>query len=760
MLKTQPTVNDLINIFKDKSAKFYNPVTAEHPVVSIISSFYNVGDYFEENYQSIVDQTFQNFEWIIVDDCSTDPKSIALFQSLAQRSPKIKTLSHECNQGVSAGRNTAIAKASGKYLFFTDLDDILDRTYIEKCLVFLETHPEFSFVNSYSLGFQAEEYFWDRGFDKPSQFIEQNWVTGRLLYRKTDFDRLGGFDEDLRFYEDWERWLKAISNHQQGWTIPEYLDCYRRTQSGLLSISRKNTTEERRVKKLIQARYQTFFDKNRLPDIALGRVSSFEIDLQAYKLDIKNTLRRQRAGKAILCFFPWLEVGGADKFNLDLVTLLAGRDYDITIATTLRSMHPWHHHFYTATHDIFHLTNFLDESHWLAFVRYLLYSRQIDIVLISNCYIAYYFLPLLRAEFPNIAFVDYTHVLDLGWRGSGYPRISCQFNRLLDYQIVSSQNLAASYQELTDRASDKLKVCYTNVDSDKWDFDPIARDNLRSSLGIAAERILLLFPARLVEQKRPLFLVDIVKELAAKSLPVSVLVLGDGHLLPAMKAKISELELESFFEILPPVSPVQMRDFYSASDILLLPSAYEGLSIAIYEAMSMQLPIVTADVGGHAELLTPATGYSIPKGRGDAIEVAEYIKVLVPLIDRPQLRQQVGRLARERVRKSFSLAQMGDNMEAIFSDAIEMCQTKPSVAIDLQIATETLNLVLEYTYQERSLAHLWQEKEQIAQERDRLVWEKHELSWRKNAMETSKFWKLRNLWFTFKQKLRLSDSEA
>ena len=60
------------------------------------------------------------------------------------------------------------------------------------------------------MGFQDEEYWWDKGFDQPSEFIKENRVTGRLLYRKGDFDAVGGFDEGLRFYEDWERWLKAI----------------------------------------------------------------------------------------------------------------------------------------------------------------------------------------------------------------------------------------------------------------------------------------------------------------------------------------------------------------------------------------------------------------------------------------------------------------------------------------------------------------------------------------------------------------------
>jgi len=565
------SVSEFINILQTRKWEFYSLVVSNPPVVSIISSFFNAHQYFEATYESVINQTFQNFEWIIVDDCSTEPEASTLFKSLPARCAKIKTLAHQTNKGVSAGKNTAIAQATGKYLFFIDLDDLLDPTCIEKCVLFLETHPKFSFVNSYSVGFQAQDYWWNHGFDKPSQFIHQNWVTGRLLYRKTDFDYLGGFDEHLRFYEDWERWLKAITNNQQGWTIPEYLDCYRRLNSGLLATSRKNVPEEKRVIELIQSRYQSFFTNETPPDIKIERVD-FNIDEIKSKLAIANPLKRSNTDKSILCFFPHLEIGGADKFNLDLVTILAKRDYNITIATTLKSAHPWQKHFYVVTPDIFHLPNFLEDSHWLAATKYIIESRQIDIVFISNSYVAYYLLPLLKQEFPHIAFVDLTHTCDPGWRGVGYPMLSVQFSQFIDYQVVTSKYLAEFYQEINPRSRGKLKVCYTNIDTNKWVNDSNKRQQLRSKLGIAEDTVVLLFPARIVKQKRPLFLVDIIKELTNRSLPISAIVLGSGDLLSELQLKVSKLSLNSSFHILPPVAPEEMLDFYSAADILLLPS--------------------------------------------------------------------------------------------------------------------------------------------------------------------------------------------
>lgn len=793
-IQPSASVREFIELLQDRRYNFDSAEANPKPTVSIISSFFNADRYFAATYKSLIEQTWQDFEWIIVDDCSTTPEAIALFQTLNSRNPKIKTIQRQTNGGLAVGRNTAIERANGKYLFFMDLDDILDPTYIEKCVLFLETHPNFSFVNSYSVGFQAQEYWWEYGLTKPAQFIQQNWVTAMLTYRKTDFDRLGGFDENLRFYEDWERWLKAIANHQKGWTIPEYLHCYRRTDEGLLLKSRRDLEEAERVTQLIQLRYQQFFQENNIADTFIHRTSAFDLDFKNYKFAIENPLNRHNSGKRILCFFPWLEVGGADKFNLDLLNQLDRREYQITIATTVRSAHPWHKHFYPLTPDIFHLPHYVDAAQLLAFTRYILKSRQIDLILISNCYIAYYLLPFIRTEFPEVAVVDFAHTVDPGLRQCGYPRISSKFAQFLDCQIVASKYLAEFYQTLNPETENKLRVCHINIAPDKWQFSQEKREKLRSQLKIADDTTVILFPARIVFQKRPLFLVEIVKELASQ-LPVAVLTLGGGELFAQMQAKITQLDLQSVFYNLPSAEPEEMIDFYSAADILLLPSEYEGISLAIYEAMSMQLPVVAADVGGQSELVTPETGFLVPKGNGDVEEMRAYLNVLIPLIQNPDLRRQVASLARQRVAEYFPTATMGDRMVAIFAEAIQLRYTTPLPEVDLDMAAETLTLALEYFHQEQALGNLWQEKCQLEkslnslrQEKEQLdrgfdniwkeknqldlalhnVWqeklqlqqEKHQLWVQKNTMELSKFWQMREAWVKLKRKLKLTQEDS
>lgn len=699
------SVSEFIQILTNRKLDYANSFVTDPPAVSIISPFYNDYEYFEFTYQSIINQTWQNYEWIIIDDCSTDLNSVELFNSLRQRNPKIQTFRQQKNQGPAKARNTGVSHAKGKYLFFMDTDDLIEPTYIEKSVLFLETHPEFSLVNSYSVGFQAEEYWWNQGFNTPSRFVTENLVTGRLLYKKSDFEQLGGYDESLRYGEDWELWLKSITNHQKAYTIPEYLDCYRRTDSGLLGIARReNNQRVQKIQELIKVRYQEFFKNNDLPDIYLER-PSFNVHQLRSKISIKNQLYISNNGKRILCFLPHLKLGGSDKFNLDLFTGLKQKGYDLTLVTTLPAENDWYAKFYEITPDIFNLTNLFHYGHWLTFTRYIIESRQIDIVFISNAYYAYYLLPLIKQEFPQVAFVDYTHTDDPDWREGGYPRVSCQFSDFLDLQIVTSQHLANHYQTVKYDTKDKLKVCYINVDTEKWQQNQQQGHNLRQKLGISQNKVVLLFPARITGQKRPLFLVDIISKLVEKNLPIAVITLGRGDLFDLMQEKVKQLELDSCVHLLPSVSPEEMISYYSAADILLLPSAYEGISLSVYEAMSMQLPIVASEVGGQRELVTSKTGFLISKGEGDSAELARYIEILVPLIQDEKMREQIGKLARKRVGKVFSLPLMIEHIEAIFAEAMELSRNREKT-INNSISTvyeEMLIWIQEYL----ALDKLW-----------------------------------------------------
>ena len=84
-----------------------------------------------------------------------------------------------------------------------------------------------------------------------------------------------------------------------------------------------------------------------------------------------------------------------------------------------------------------------------------------------------------------MAFVDYTHTEEPGWREGGYPRVACQFSEFLDRHIVTSNALASKFIEMNKATASKIKVCYINVDEQFWQADEENRRRVRREMEVA-----------------------------------------------------------------------------------------------------------------------------------------------------------------------------------------------------------------------------------------------------------------------------------
>lgn len=105
--------------------------TVENPLISIIVPVFNVERYIDACLVSIRQQTYQNLEIIVVEDCSTDNSLKALEPHLADK--RIRLIQHAQNGGLSAARNTGIEAATGEYLMFVDSDDVVELSLVEVC---------------------------------------------------------------------------------------------------------------------------------------------------------------------------------------------------------------------------------------------------------------------------------------------------------------------------------------------------------------------------------------------------------------------------------------------------------------------------------------------------------------------------------------------------------------------------------------------------------------------------------------------------
>jgi len=375
--------------------------------------------------------------------------------------------------------------------------------------------------------------------------------------------------------------------------------------------------------------------------------------------------------RRLLCLYPWLTLGGADKFNLDMIACLTNYGWQVTIVTTQPSLHPWRNHFAQLTDDIIDLSMYAPEE-YPARLTEIVQSRSINCILISHSAIGYDLLPFLRANLPDITYVDYCHFVEPNWGNGGYPRLSLTVAFALDLQIVSSQSLK---EWMCERGGDedRIAVCTTNIDTTIWDSTRYDREELRARLGIPETAPVVLFAARFERQKQPLLALSVMKQVVAQSPDVHFLLAGEGQFANCMRGFIRWHGLEQRVHMLGPLSNQSVRELFALSDIFFLPSEIEGISLAIYEAMAMCAVPVSVAVGGQAELVTPACGVLIPpQPRAQQIFAEELLR----LLRHPALRQQMSHMARQRVVSHFGLNTMCKRMKELLIKAQMLHQSK------------------------------------------------------------------------------------
>jgi glycosyltransferase involved in cell wall biosynthesis len=121
-----------------------NPVETKIPKVSVGMPIYNVADVVENAIQSILDQTFTDFELIISDNNSTD-ETTAICERFALSDPRIRLIKQPVNMGGEANFKFVLDQAKGEYFTWAASDDMRTEGFLEKNIAFLEKHPDYSF---------------------------------------------------------------------------------------------------------------------------------------------------------------------------------------------------------------------------------------------------------------------------------------------------------------------------------------------------------------------------------------------------------------------------------------------------------------------------------------------------------------------------------------------------------------------------------------------------------------------------------------
>lgn len=181
-----------------KTAKSNVTISANEELISVIIPLYNQGRFLEETILSVINQTYKNWEIVIVNDCSTDD-SLEIAQKLCQKysSFAISVHSNSINSGVSATRNNAIRQCRGKYFIPLDSDDKIAPTFMQKCMqTMLESGVDIVYVDVQEFG-EQNNMVPSVEFD-PVRLLFMNYIAICSLVKKVIWERVGGYEERLK----------------------------------------------------------------------------------------------------------------------------------------------------------------------------------------------------------------------------------------------------------------------------------------------------------------------------------------------------------------------------------------------------------------------------------------------------------------------------------------------------------------------------------------------------------------------------------
>ena len=643
----------------------------DRPLLSIVIPCFNYGHFVGEAINSVLAQTFQDIEIIVVEGGSTAIESRRAVAGLSGQKVRI-LLQGEANLA-GANRNFGIANARGKYVCCLDADDKLHPTYLEKA-VFLMEHYGYDVVST------ALQFFGNRQervdiLEKPEleTMLQGNHMLTCAVFRHDLWQKAGGFRDVDRtvtghVHEDWAFWIRLSALGARFWNIRgEALFLYR-SHGASLSTAADVVSMDRQNVLVREMNSDVLGEKAIARSKALAAENRFERPpLRALAARSGSTSKTP----VLLLAMPFLLLGGAERLLSSITGHLAQKGWRVIIVTSVPAgpehgdTTPW---FETSTAEIYHLPRFLPGDHgrarWDDFVRYLFATRSIDALLVAGSAYFYELLPGLRAEHPSLAIVD------LLFNTVGHTANNRRYAEQIDLNLTESQEVT-NWLLASGEALSRIRVVPSGVDLDRYCPGPKSQDVLKQ-IGAAPDDFIVGFSGRWSEEKNPLAFIEIAHRLASVD-RIKFVMTGTGHLRGAIEQALAERPLPvGRFHLVGEVEQVQ--PYLQSYDVLVLPSILDGRPVVVLEALAMGVPVIASHVGALPELVEDGhNGYLCTPGK-----VKEFAMRLQELASAPARLAVMKEAARNFATSNLDARTMQTAYESALLHAITLSSKKNS----------------------------------------------------------------------------------
>jgi glycosyltransferase EpsE len=226
------------------------------PQVSVLMGIYNCADTLKEAVDSIINQTFTDWELIMCDDCSTD-NTYAIAQEIAEKDSRIKVIKNETNLTLAPTLNRCLAAASGIYVARMDGDDVCDPSRFSKELRVLESDASYAVVSCQMNLFDSEGIYRvvsHPDLPTPADLVKRSqFCHAGCMMRKDVLESVGGYSESMHYkrVEDYDLWARIYKAGYIGFNIQEPLYSMRDDRKALSRRTFDNRKNEIRVKRNI-----------------------------------------------------------------------------------------------------------------------------------------------------------------------------------------------------------------------------------------------------------------------------------------------------------------------------------------------------------------------------------------------------------------------------------------------------------------------------------------------------------------------------
>jgi glycosyltransferase involved in cell wall biosynthesis len=674
---------------ESRAARSYIPAeTGLEPWVSIVTPFFEGNDAFRQTHASLLRQTFQNWEWIIVNDASEGAEALALLNEFRDSDPRINVIDLATNSGRSAARNIGIARARCDFIYSLDHDDLLEPTAIEKCLWCLISNPQYGFVNGWSVGFGAQEYLWDRGFECGEEFLKQNLVTGRALFRRATLKATEGFDDTfVEGYEDWDLWLRCADNGIWGFTIPEYLDWFRRHDP---PASWEAPGQAEAFGERMKVRYPELFAKAsiRVPRAFRGIQSS---NGSKSPLLVRNPLTP--GPKRILIALTTAGTEAAESHFIPLAQSLAIQGWQVSVVALHESSESrgLTEYFGRCGPDVHVLANFLPGTDCPGFMEYLLQSRDPEVVIIEQSDFGAALLSFLRPINPSPFYFCFSlngpdqHELWAPSMVEKMPQVAdatVQSVKLADLRTFKA-NPEPTPEEIESGLGISLEIQVPlGVDTTHWQPDHTLGHGMRAEFAAAPGELVIAFWNEYAGFQDINDLANVLFELEKRGTPFKAVIWTSSAHLQWLLQFLETHKIEHRALLLEKSHPSTLRRVLLAGDVFLHLGLKGATSTALF-AMASGLPVVCPEGSPVAFLVENSCGH-LTESEADRGHIESCANFLEKLSQDENYRHRISQAARKEIAGQYALKGLGQSVESSLLSLRERAHRQPDQAVEEQ----------------------------------------------------------------------------